>query len=628
MAALDIASRGPGPSDGPPAAAGAGRGQKVAGRKGQVLGRERVFDIQRARMLAAAVLITLTLGATSARANLATIFATFGAGAGEVNRPDGVAVDQADGVVYIADESNNRIDEFDENGVFIRAFGFGVRTGAAEFQSCTVATTCQAGTSDVFVAKAGMIHPSALLVDPTTHNVFASDIGSYRVEEFTPAGEFVLTFGHEVDKTTHGDVCTAASGDTCGPGVIGTGPSAFSHAANYPYMPLALDPSGHLWVGDINRLQEFSTAGAFLSEVKLSGTGEIAGLAIDSTGSFYIFSGRSSIESEGASPGIHKYGASGNPLDFTSLATNVLSEPREPLALTLDAAGHLFVGDATGHLEFHESYRLLEFSAETGVELEAFGTNEVLGTPGPGKEGEAGGTIAFGDHAARIFAADTTCCASSAAQFFSLPPAGPLLRTGSLLASPVHGTTATLKAFLDPEGVETKYHFEYVDQRSFETEGGFASPHTKSTPTGILPAGFEEPEVSAALTGLTGETTYRLRLVAVNEWEAGKQCTMQSDAATFQTTPPVRLDVLYVAKWRRRRPTFDAAINTFGTDSTYRFEYVSEEAYQPISWQAETVLPARAPCRCRTGVGGKRRICRLSRGSSRVCSRARCIAIA
>ena len=194
---------------------------------------------------------------------------------------------------------------------------------------------------------------------------------------------------------------------------------------------------------------------------------------------------------------------------------------------------------------------------------------------GPGGDGRSGGTIAFGDHASRLYAVS-----GSAAQFFSLPPAGPLLRAGSLVASPIHGTTATLKGFLDPEGAETKYHFEYVDQHSFETEGGFASPHTKSTPTVTLSADFEEPEVLTALTGLTGETSYHFRLVASNECEAGKQCTLQSEEATFQTLPPVAFGVLYVNDVSSDSAEFGASIDTLGSASTYRFEYVSEATYQ------------------------------------------------
>ncbi len=528
---------------------------------------------RRVALVALAAVATLVISAAPAHAGLATTFATLGEGAGQINDTGGVAVDQSDGVVYVGEENNARIDEFDENGVFVRAFGFGVRTGAEELQVCTVATTCRPGSDDVFVGKAGMIRPSAIAVNPTTHNVFASNFGSYKVDEFTPAGEFVLTFGHEVDKTTHGDVCTAASHDTCGLGVIGSGQGAFGHLALYPYMPLAFDVSGHIWVGDINRLEEFSATGAFISEVKLPGEGEVAGLAIDSAGNFYTLSG------EGGTPGIHKYDAAGNPLSFTSLASNVLSEPGNPLALTLDTAGDIFVGEAAANLPFNESYRFLEFNAETGLELEAFATGEVFGPPGPGGDHHTGGTIAFGDHASRLYTVGNAAD-SSAAQFFSLPPAGPLLRAGSPFANTIGGSGATLKAFLDSEGAETKYHFEYVDQHSFETEGGFASPHTKSTPTATLPAGFAEPEVSATLTGLTGETGYRFRLVASNECEAGKQCTLQSEAATFQTSPPVAFGVLYVDDVSGDSAEFGASIDTFGTASTYRFEYVSEAAYE------------------------------------------------
>jgi NHL repeat/WD40-like Beta Propeller Repeat len=544
------------------------------------------------RWLALAALFaaaTLAVSAAPASATLATTFATFGEGAGLVDEPVGVAVDQSDGVVYVADSENRRIDEFDENGIFIRAFGEGVRTGAEELQVCSTATTCQAGLANNKLAgQAGSIRPSGLVVDPATHNLFASDFGRYRVEEFTPAGGFVLAFGHEVDKTTHGDVCTAASGDTCGPGVTGTGPGAFGHAASFPYMPLARDASGHIWVGDINRLEEFSATGAFLSEVTLAGADEVAALAVDSAGKFYTFSGAESVKNEGAAPGVHKYDPGGNPLNFTSLGSNTLSESGQPLALTLDIAGHLIVGDAIAHLEFHESYRFLEFDTETGLELEAFGTDEVLGVPGPGATsleggGDQGGTIAFGDHGTpRLYTAngrhgpDALNPASGADQFFNLPPAGPLLRTGSPFAAPIGGTTATLKGFLDPEGAETKYHFEYVDQHSFETEGGFASPHTKSTPTATLSASFSEPEVSAAITGLTGETNYRIRLVAENA--GGKGNTLES--AGFTTLAPVLFDSIYAVEVASTSATLSAEINPVGALSAYRFEYLTEAEYQ------------------------------------------------
>jgi hypothetical protein len=57
-----------------------------------------------------------------------------------------------------------------------------------------------------------------------TGDVYVADTNDHRVEEFSSSGAFILVFAHEVDETTKGDICTAASGDPCGPGVAGAEP--------------------------------------------------------------------------------------------------------------------------------------------------------------------------------------------------------------------------------------------------------------------------------------------------------------------------------------------------------------------------------------------------------------------
>ena len=52
-------------------------------------------------------------------------FGTSGTGEGEFNRPSGVAVDQ-DGVIYVADWLNDRLQVFDPEGQFVT-----LRTGDA-----------------------------------------------------------------------------------------------------------------------------------------------------------------------------------------------------------------------------------------------------------------------------------------------------------------------------------------------------------------------------------------------------------------------------------------------------------------------------------------------------------------
>src|ERR671934_35945 len=67
---------------------------------------------------------------------------------GEMNAPEGVATDAA-GNVYVADTGNNRIQEFDSQGNWQRAWGKDVVSGdGTGFEVCSaVATDCRAGAT-------------------------------------------------------------------------------------------------------------------------------------------------------------------------------------------------------------------------------------------------------------------------------------------------------------------------------------------------------------------------------------------------------------------------------------------------------------------------------------------------
>ncbi len=523
---------------------------------------------RRAGRIAPAAFCLLLLAFTlPACAGAATVLAGPGSGPGQVNVPVSTAVDPSSGTLYVGENGNFRVGELDPakpaGERFIRAFGWGVRDGAEELQTCTALTGCLAGKSadhnNIPITAAGRVNPVGMAVDPATHDLYVSDANDYRVEEFTPAGEFVLTFGHEVDKTTHADVCTAASHHSCGAGVVGSGPGAFGHTLNTPFMPLAFDPAGHLWVGDVDRLEEFSTAGAFLSEVALPGEGSISGLAVDQAGNFYTLG-----ESGGgltASTKVRRYDSAGSALDFTSLGTNALGEGGY-LALALDGSGHLYVGQEPSS----SPYRFLEFDQETGQELEAFGAGEVVGHPGQNLSG-AGGAIALG--------ASSLYAAGGVVQSFALPPVGPLSR--SLSAHPVRGTSATLNAILDAEGAEAHYRFQYLTQQQFEADGNHFGAGAQETPVATIPASFEEPEVSAPISSLIGETEYRFRLLAENVNGKGNTEEVQ---ATFSTAPPVRIDSLYSSAVSAASAIANAQIDPIGTASVYRFEYLTEAAYQ------------------------------------------------
>ena len=250
---------------------------------------------KRALAFSVAALLALLLPAA---ANADSSFGEEGHGAGQLQEPQGVAVSRQSGDVYIVETANQRISEFHSDGTFIRAFGWGVLNGAAELQVCTTATGCQHGLAGSGPGQ--LAFPNGIAVDndpasPSYGDLWVVDRNNYRVEKFGPTGVFLLMLGGEVDKTTAADLCTAADievkHDTCAEGVFGAAPGAFGFDA-----ALTVDSSGHVWVGDTDRLQQFDPDGKFLSEVPLPVPSQVRSLAVDSSGDFYAISPLNTVQ--------------------------------------------------------------------------------------------------------------------------------------------------------------------------------------------------------------------------------------------------------------------------------------------------------------------------------------------
>jgi sugar lactone lactonase YvrE len=101
-----------------------------------------------------------------------------GGGAGQLDSPDGVAIDSS-GDVYVSDGANERVDEFSAAGAFIEAYGWGVADGASQFETCT--STCQGGGLG---AGAGELSsPWGVAVDGSG-DVYVADGAQERIDEF------------------------------------------------------------------------------------------------------------------------------------------------------------------------------------------------------------------------------------------------------------------------------------------------------------------------------------------------------------------------------------------------------------------------------------------------------------
>jgi hypothetical protein len=519
----------------------------------------------------AALLGIFALSASSAFAAPPTTIAGNGSGAGQVTLPTGVAVNQASGDLYVADSGfsesvNNRIDEFDGAGAFVRAFGWGVLDGANELQTCT--TSCREGGGASFGSGAGQFTiPKSVAVDNSSGgsgDLYVTDQSNFRVQKFDSEGHFILMFGREVNATNvqlrqseeaasepvtvtpaKEDVCSAASGNTCGAGTFGSGPGQFENQE----APVVVDSSGDVWVGDVNRLEHFSADGVFLSEVSLLGAGVIQSLAVDSAGDLYVKSSEL--------PGVRKLDPFG-----TLLAT--FDEAGSPNAVAVaPAGGDVFIEDGGALLAF----------APSGVQVSSFGGGEIIGAP-------QGNALAVGN-SSQIYVASSSGGASSAVQSFTIPPAGPGQHGGSLTAKEVHPTTVTLTAVLNPEGAETTYHFEYLTEAAYQhnlTEGEPAFTGATQTPPTKLPGDFEAHEVTAPLTGLAPSTAYRFRLLAENA--DGKGTATGSEVATFTTLPPAEVQEEFAVEVTATSATLNAKLNPLGSPTEYHFEYLTEAEFQ------------------------------------------------
>jgi tripartite motif-containing protein 71 len=183
---------------------------------------------------------------------------------GELSSPRGIASDLL-GRVYVVDYASNRIQAFDFNGNFERAWGRDVDSSpGAGFEICTVAANCQAGETGTL---GGELHwPIGVAADPAGF-VYVTDNFNSRIQKFDWDGNFQRAWGRDVDSVQPGtgpEVCTVAA--NCKAGTYGTLGGEF----DYPF-GVASDgaesawEAGSVYVTDYNnsRIQEFDSDGNF-----------------------------------------------------------------------------------------------------------------------------------------------------------------------------------------------------------------------------------------------------------------------------------------------------------------------------------------------------------------------------
>jgi DNA-binding beta-propeller fold protein YncE len=506
------------------------------------------------RSVGALVLVStlmLALGTAQAQAapkGVVGFFGSTGTGASQFNTPRGVAVNQATGDVYVVDSLNNRVQQFDALGTFVRAWGWGVQTGGQVFETCAAPGPCMAGISG---AGAGQLaNAQGIAVDQASGAVYVTSQGNRRVDKFDGSGNFLFGFGWGVATGAAAlETCTTAS--SCQAGTAGAGNGQFGNTIGYP----AVDPrNGDVVVADPanRRVQKFNSSGAFVTAFGGSGTSQFAvsqptRVAVDSSGSIYTVESTTTRRVQKFNPS----GTSGAVFapDLASGTTN----PTAPTDVAVDPANDNVLVTKP---ESTTDRRVLEFNLAGGlVDTHAAGAGLPL-TNG----------LAVHSSSGRIYLPTTTN-----QRVFVLGPITPPSATIAPV-SDLTATSATFNGTVNPNGgsLSTGYHFEYSD------DGGATWTPVPSSDVDVGNGTADVP-VSQPVTGLEPNTAYRVRLVATRQFAGGSATSTEGTFTTPAAAPTI--GAVAAAEVTDTGAVLRGQIDPNSSHTTYVFEYGADTSY-------------------------------------------------
>ncbi len=452
----------------------------------------------------------------------------------------GLAVNDTTHDLYVANTGDRRIDEFSASGTFVRAWGWGVATGAPKLEVCT--SSCRVGLSGS--APGQFETPSYVAVDNSTSSaskgdVYVGDTGDNLVTKFHAEGQLVGSWGNNGENAKHER--TEPNGQ-----LNGSPTELFTGANTQPLAGIIVDPAGDLWVLDRNsRLFEFKDSGAWVKTCTVQLSIGVGGIAVNSSCpeescSIYIHQGFRRVER--ITPGCLGGDA-------------VTAGGAESKGLAVDLSnGDVYVDREGSWIE--DIPGTCQPSPSGCQPSQAFGEESLAMGPPPPLGGGTG--IAVDPGSGAVYVANT---ATEQIAAFGLT-----LEAKAGSASGVGATEVTVNGSVNPEGTKlTGCVFEY----GTTTEYGASVPCDQSSEeieeighnTALTP-------VSGKVRGLMGGTVYHYRLHAT-----GKRGNAYSEDAMFQTAVTAVIREVKVVELAASSAVLQAKIDAAGLAAGYHFEY-------------------------------------------------------
>jgi hypothetical protein len=481
---------------------------------------------------------------------------------GELSSPQGIAVDQETGAVYVTDYGFLRVQKFSASGSFLAAFGKDVvEGGSTTTEICTVASECKSGEAgeaggEFGSDSTGGFRPAvAPPGSPNAGDVYVTDPGNRRVQRFDSSGAFVEAFGADVEAPAGGnafEVCTVAADCVGGGQGNGDGQFAFQSPGR-----IAVDDAGRIYAVDTEnfRVQRFTPSPAFdtvygATEISNSESNDIA-IDPGATSAGDASDDRVFVVKPNFSPFEHRIKEFGTAADPSLIDTHMSDAGIQAVSgLAVDtASGRLFASTlAGGHRVYFLDNPLSSPAAVADpVTTKTDTTATLVGTVNPeggnvtckfqysSDPGFSGATeVNVGDcdslsisggaqavsanatglipnttyhvrlQVSRPFVSASTV--TSLSQTFTTDAVPPLLTNVGALQ--VEDTSARLVGTIDPRNADSSYVFEY----------GTTPALGSSTAPLAIGGGIEPIVVSQVITGLAKDTTYYYRLVATNDF--------------------------------------------------------------------------------------------------------------